>query len=653
MKAMILFLFFFTTLFAASYTNALIKEDSPYLQQHAHNPVDWMPWGDAAFEKARREHKPVFLSIGYSTCHWCHVMEQESFENPEIAAKINRWFVPVKIDRETLPHIDSYYQQLFRQVKGRSAGWPLSIFLTEERQPFYLAGYLPPTQKYGIEGLTTLIPKLGRRYRKNPSAVAKMVRAIQTTAAHPPSEETNATLNADTLYQSLENRYDPLFGGFSRAPKFPEAATITLAFDLCDLGRSDACDMALDTLRSLALRGLYDQTEGGFFRYATDAAWEIPHFEKMLYTQAELIPLYVQAYRRTHDTLYRAIVTETIRTLEQRFEKNGLFFSASDADSDHVEGGYFIYTPNEIRHALKGLKNQKAIIKAFDIDSGGNFGEKFHLNIYEDARPEGFGTFTATLKKYRSSRPYPFIDKKIITAWNAMTVEALFAAGTLDAAYTEKAKRSLNTLLGLMRQKNGTLYHQTLYGKTPKQPGLLEDYAFTVSALIAAYESTWDTAYLTRAAALNEKALRLFYRRGQWVQNSGLPAVEADLNDRYYSSALGKSVQNLYKLAALEADLHDKSVADETLRHYLPLLKSHLSNAPSTATAWLMHRYGVIILKQKKKLLEKYRKEIGSIRYPFLLTKTDDNGLWLACTIGSCFAYGKAFADIKKKIERR
>ena len=640
-------------LFSAQYTNALIGEESPYLQQHAHHPVDWMPWGDAAFAKARREHKPLFLSIGYSTCHWCHVMAHESFENPEIAALINRWFVPVKVDREQMPHIDSRYQQLFRQVKGRNAGWPLSVFLTEDRRPFFLAGYLPPADRYGIEGLATLIPKLGRLYRSDQRTIEAMVETIASAAVPSAQPDSNITINTDLLYASLEARYDPLFGGFSRAPKFPEAATLTLALDLCDLGYGDACGMAMETLRALALRGLYDHTGGGFFRYATDAAWEIPHFEKMLYTQAELIPLYVRAFRRTRDVLFRTVVTETIRMLQRRFEKGGLFYSASDADSTHIEGGYFVYTSEEIRHALDGLKHRQEIGRAFDLESGGNFGGKFHLNIYEDARPPGLSAFVSKLRAYRNTRPYPFIDKKIITAWNAMTVEALFDAGALDAAYTEQAKRSLTALLGRMRHKDGHLFHQALPDKPAKQPGLLEDYAFTVSALIAAYESTYDTVYLIRASALNATAVDLFYRRGTWVQNSDTPAVEADLNDRYYTSALGKTLQNLYRLAALEADLHDKAIADNTLKQCLPELKNRLSNAPSAATAWLMRHYGVVVLKQRKKRLQKYKKAVENIRYPFLLTKTDGSGLWLACTAGSCFAYDKHFGTIGEKIEKR
>jgi uncharacterized protein YyaL (SSP411 family) len=345
------YLLFFTTLIAEvkQTPNALINESSPYLQQHVYNPVQWYPWGTEAFEKAKKEHKPIFLSIGYSTCHWCHVMARESFENDEVAQLLNRGYIAIKVDREELPQLDSYYQQLYLKLNNRAGGWPLSVILDENRNPFFIGTYIPLHDNYGIDGMVTLLPKVAKRYKDNREAVRREVEAVQKLlhkkSAPKPYQRDN--FNVDTLMQSSRKHYDPIYFGFSKHRKFPEASRIRLLFDLATLGKPEAKTMAVNTLRTMALHGLYDHIDGGFFRYSTDAAWEIPHFEKMLYNQAELIPLYAEAYRETQEALFRAVVDETIAMTLQRFGKEGLFFSASNADTDHEEGKYFLFTEKE------------------------------------------------------------------------------------------------------------------------------------------------------------------------------------------------------------------------------------------------------------------------------------------------------------------
>jgi len=640
------------TLPAQQQPNELIHEDSPYLQQHAYNLVAWLPWGDEAFELAKKEHKPIFLSIGYSTCHWCHVMAHESFENVRIAELINRHFIPVKVDREEMPHLDSHYQQLFFKLKKRSGGWPLSVFLTEELHPFYIATYIPPTTDYGIEGLDTLLPKLDLRYQKKRELIDRQANAIEKimNAKTLPITVDKAKISSKTLFDSYVKMFDELYIGFSIAPKYPEASKTALLLDLGKLGNERARKMALDVLRTMALRGLYDHIDGGFFRYSTDAAWEIPHFEKMLYTQAELIPLYVRAFRLTGDTLFRDVVTETIAMTEERFGKDGLFFSASDADSDHEEGGYFTYTTNEVRRTISQSKYPKELGEALKLPKKGNFEGKQHINLFTESRPKGFDGFQKELKRLRDGRDYPFVDTKVITAWNAMMIEALYAASSIDPHNKEKADYALKSLLKSML-KNGRLYHQSLYGKKPFQDALLEDYVFLISALIRAYETTYEKKHLLLAGQLSDKALSLFYTDGLWVQNSEGMRVRVDLRDKYYTSHFGRMMQNLYRLSLLAETPKYAAIATASLQYHLRELEEKQADIPSTAIAYLMQHYGVVVLKHSQSVLQEKRKAIEAVNFPYLMTKPDNSGLYLACTIGACFAYDRSFKVIEEQIE--
>ncbi|MEN8146217.1 MAG: thioredoxin domain-containing protein [Campylobacterota bacterium] len=651
----LLCLLLFTTLIAEvkQAPNDLINESSPYLQQHAYNPVKWYPWGTKAFEKAKKEHKPIFLSIGYSTCHWCHVMARESFESDEVAALLNRDYIAIKVDREELPHLDSYYQQLHLKLNNRAGGWPLSVILDEERNPFFIGTYIPLHDNYGIDGMMTLLPKVAKRYKDDPAGVQREVTVVQklidTKAAAKPYQREN--FNIDTLMQSYSKHYDSIYFGFSKHRKFPEASRIRLLFDLATLGKPEAKTMAVNTLRTMALHGLYDHIDGGFFRYSTDAAWEIPHFEKMLYNQAELIPLYAEAYRQTKEPLFRAVVDETIAMTLQRFGRDGLFFSASNADTDHEEGKYFLFTEKEVSNALKNNPYKKELDAAMAYDGFMNFEGKLHLNFYTQRRPEGFDVLQRSLQKVREGRRYPFIDTKIITAWNAMMIEALYSAKTVDKKYITVANEHLDQLLKLMYPKN-RLFHQTLYGNRPKQEGLLEDYAFLISALIAGYEADYDKQKLALANRLTEQAIFLFYREGRWVQADDGLNIDVDLNDKYYTSSYGRMMQNLFKLAALSENFGLENIAKRSLEIKMSEIEAKQDLVPSSAIALLMQEYGVVILKHKKEKLNAKQKEIFSIRYPYLVTKVkEDANNFLACKVDRCFAYDKALTQVTEKIE--
>lgn len=646
------YIFIFLLTITLHAENALINEDSPYLQQHAHNPVNWQPYNDKTFALAKKEHKPIFLSVGYSTCHWCHVMAKESFENEDIATLLNNDFIAIKVDREEMPHIDTFYQQMFLKVKKRSGGWPLSIFLDEKGETFYIGTYIPSSYMYNHEGMDTLIPRLGSEYRHHKDKINKKINTINTLINQKTVSKSKSDIDTQEIFSALQTQYDFIFHGFRRIPKFPEASKIDLLFILDKLGHSKAKEMALDMLDAMALKGLYDSVEGGFFRYSTDGAWEIPHFEKMLYNQAELIPLYVKANRLHPKKLYQNIVAETIAMLDLRFNKDGLFLSASDADSDHHEGGYFIFTDTEIQNALKNNPHKEEISNAYDLDFIPNFKSHYHLVNSTNTRPKGFQDFKEKLKEIRKKRKYPFIDTKIITSWNAMMIEALYKASYFDKKYIQKAEYHLESLLK-HHYKKETLYHQSLVGKATVLEALLEDYSFLISALITGYQTTYDIKKLHLATKLMDKSIQKFYKNGIWYLNTKGLLVKADLQDKYYTSALGKNLQNLYKLSALNENPYYATIATQTIKSLHVKIKDNLADTPASNIALLMQQYGLVTLKHSKKMLMRYRKEIDSLRYPFVLSKVDDSGLFLACAQTSCFAYSKDFKSISDKIEKR
>ncbi len=650
MKSIILLFLIISSLLAKQYTNELIREHSPYLLQHAHNPVHWMAYNEKAFLKAKREHKPIFLSIGYSTCHWCHVMEKESFTDEKLAYLFNKYFVCIKVDREEMPQIDTYYQELYLHVKDHSGGWPLNVMLSEDQKPFYMATYISSKTVENREGFDTLLQKYGKLYQKNRAEIEKISSLMLTKQ----EQEVKKTfkISIRTLADSINANFDDLGFGFSIAPKFPEASKLQLLFTLASLKEKGLDEKGYEMLDMMALHGLYDQVEGGFFRYSTDASWEIPHFEKMLYNQAELIPLYTDAYQKTGKKLYIDIVEETIAFVQKRFQSDGVFWSASDADSKMGEGGYFTFSKCEIDNALKNNPHKVEIKKSLGNSLQGNFEGKVHLNFYAQERPKGFELFRKELQKIRETREYPFRDKKINTAWNAMMIEAYYKASVLNEKYSKEGDYHLQKLL-LSIYIKGKLYHQKIEKNTPTKDALLEDYSFLISALIEGYEVSYDEKKLKLATKLSNEAIAKFYKNGTWFLSDKDLHVRADMKDKYYTSALAKMTQNLLKLSILNESLEDKKIADTSLKNLNAELSQKQSDAPALATAYLMERIGIIGLKNTQTNLLRDKKEIQMFNYPFILTKMQkDADMYYACSFSSCFSSSKDLLHVRENIEK-
>lgn len=638
------------------YTNALIKEDSPYLQQHAHNPVNWYAWGEEAFAKAKKEHKPIFVSIGYSTCHWCHVMEEESFSDENVAKLLNDNFVSIKVDREQYPQIDKKYQHIYKAVHGKRGGWPLSIFMTANKEVFFMGTYIPSEQGYGVKGLVTLLPLLGTLHKKNVS-LQKEIARYKNTKQHKPLDLDENDTAMTSIVSTIAKEYDAKNGGFGTHPKFPEASKLGLLLDIVRLsGNKQAFLMAQTTLRKMALGGIYDQIHGGFFRYSIDSAWNIPHFEKMLYTNAQLIEVYVKMYEMTDDTLYKKVIQESIDAMQKHYMQQGVYLSASDADSDGVEGGYFIYEYAALKSALtkKGWKEKELedALSYLGIEEEGNIDVEFSQpHITREIPPSRVEALKHYLRGLSAKRTFPFIDKKINTAWNAMMIKALFKASTLDECYLSLAQKSTNALLKLMLS-NGVLYHQRLLKKPPSQKALLEDYAFLIDALIEGYERTYEKSYLDLAKALSKEAVETFYKANRWYLSNDEMQVEADFDDRYYTAPLSVMLHNLLSIASLTNTLSYRKVVHDTLANMAGVVTHHLGESSKLALLFIRVQKGDIIVHASREKLRMAHKALDNVKYPFLLSAVEESDEYLACKMTMCFAHEKNITKLIEKIHK-
>ena len=645
----LLFMILAGILCADNTKNALQYETSPYLKQHKNNPVQWYAWNEKTLLKAKKEKKPIFLSIGYSTCHWCHIMAKESFENKKIAKLLNKYFIAIKVDREEMPQIDALYQNIFYHVNKRTGGWPLSVFMTPQREVFYITGYIPSQKESYSEGFVPLIQRLAKLC-KNKEALKKEIANIQKTVATEVkfSGIKDKNVSLVTLKKSLKKSFDDIYSGFGTGRKFPEASKLSLMMDVAAITEDKTLQKySFAMLDTMALRGLYDHIGGGFFRYSVNANWEIPHFEKMLYNQAELISLYARAYKLSHKKLYRSVVQETIAMTQKRFFKNNLYWSASNADSKGKEGEFFTFTTKEIQDALKNNPYFTEIEDAMGFSIEGNFKNKVHVNFETQNRPRGFVLFKKSLLHVRAGKKYPFIDKKINTAWNAMMIEALYRSAAINNKYKKVADKNLAALKKLMFQR-GELYHQTVWGVKPKQKGLLEDYSFFISALIAGYEVDYDTQKLDFAEYLLNLAQSKFYKNGVWYLSNDALHVKAGLNDKYYTSPLSKILQNVIKISALKASFRYEKLAKKSIHSLKNQLIRKQADVPALAKAYLMQELGVVIVKSSKENLTKNAKIMQTIKYPYVLTEDKEYNDFLACTLRRCFVKDK---EINKVIQ--
>ncbi len=510
-------------------TNRLIHETSPYLHQHAHNPVDWYPWSDEALTKARTEDKPIFLSIGYSACHWCHRMEAESFEDPVTAAIMNEHFVSIKVDREERPDLDAIYMDAVVSMTN-AGGWPMSVFLTPDGQPFYGGTYYPPQPRYGMPSFQQVLQSVADAYRNRRQEVlgqaARLTKALQRTAYLTAQGGELGTELLDEAVQALDEYFDRDDGGFGSQPKFPQP--MTLDFLMADYQRTRSLDtlyMAELTLEKMAKGGLYDQLGGGFHRYSTDAVWLVPHFEKMLYDNSQLLRTYLHAWQITNQPLYRRIVDETIDyVLREMTAPTGGFYSTQDADSEGEEGKFFVWTPQEITATL-GAQEAAIFAAYYNISPRGNFEGHNILSVTRSAAQvaEQFRLAPAEVERVvaqgrhklfavRETRVKPARDEKILTEWNGLMIHALAECGVVTgrADALGAAIKAADFILTNMSQPDGKLYRSHKDGQA-RFNAYLEDYAAFVRALLSLYESTFELRWLAEASRLTQIIFAQFH----------------------------------------------------------------------------------------------------------------------------------------------
>ena len=638
--------------------NELKNEESPYLLQHANNPVNWLPWGDEALAKAKKENKIIFLSIGYSTCHWCHVMGHESFENEEIATILNRDFINIKVDREEYPNIDKHYQDVYKVMNQRAGGWPLTVIMTPDAKVFYTATYLPPKAKSKYRGLDEILSDMYDLYHNRKELATTMTYNIERITKKKSTLEENASMPIDDnlsmlFLTQLTEKYDARYKGIGVEPKFPHATSFDTLLDISRLTLNfDAKTMADDALTAMAKGGINDQIEGGFYRYSTDEEWRTPHFEKMLYTNAELLETYDNAYKMSGNELFKETMNKTIENIYARFEKENLFYSASDADSNGVEGKYFTYTYRETLKVLeqKGISNAEAQIALnyFNITEEGNFeDETSNPFLSDEIEPKNIVKIKEILLELRKERDYPFIDYKVQTSWNTLFIKGLFKAGE-----KEKALKSLDALVKNLYLKD-ELYHQRILGTEPKVKGYLEDYAFLIAALIEAYQATFEEKHLDLAKKLNAQSIQKFYKEKQWhLSDDNFKAI-ADLDDMPYRSAMAVSIENILLLAHLSDDYDAYDLAQNMLTLHARKINLESSETPYATKVALMLQNGVVIIKANKENLLTHQKEIDELYYPYVLRKAVKENDFSACTMQKCFStdakIDKILGDIEGK----
>ncbi len=588
-----------------AHTNRLAHETSPYLLQHAHNPVDWYAWGPEAFAAAVEQQKPILLSVGYSACHWCHVMERESFENETIAAQMNRDFINIKVDREERPDVDAIYMSAVQMLTGQG-GWPMTMFLTPEGKPFYGGTYYPPTDHHGRPGFPRVLAAVAESWTERPHEIEAMGQELlsQLDATNDLARHLSDSLLTPTVlenaFNNLSGQFDRQYGGFGTSPKFPQPANLDFLLRFhAQSKRAEPLAMVEKTLHRMALGGIYDQLGGGFHRYSVDQVWLVPHFEKMLYDNAQLAQTYIRCYQATGKTFYRGVAEEILEyVMREMTSPEGGFFSAQDADSEGEEGRFFVWTPTEVRDIL-GERDAEVFAAFFDITAEGNWegsnilrvvhevpqvAAQFDLSVEETASI--LDSARSILLSEREKRIKPHLDDKILTAWNGLMLAAFAeVAAIMDSAiFRQVAIRNAEFLRQTMttRDETGRLrLLRTSRGGPAKLNGYLEDYSFFADGLLHLYEATFDVQWLHLAQELTASMLAYFWDD----QNGGFFATSSDhetliqrlkdWDDNATPSGNSVALDVLLRLAILTGENSYREYAARVLRRLGSTLEKH------------------------------------------------------------------------------
>ena len=623
----ILLIFIFNFLFAYTHTN------SEYINEHLDNPVNWHVWNKKSFEEAKKENKLIFISIGYSTCHWCHVMQRESFENKKVANLLNKYYIPILVDKEQNPGIDRYYQEIGKKIYHHYLGWPLNIIMLPNKKIIYISGYIPKNDIFKRKGMLTLLPYFAKLWQTNPDKLIQIANKYTKTSLNSYNDSNLLKYCEESIYKNFNFEY----GSFKDIKNFPEVNKFKLLLDEYLLTKNRKyLNMLNFTLTNIAKSGMVDLVEGGFFRHSVFYDLSTPHFEKMLYVNALMIEIYSLTYKYSPKPVYKKTAIKAINFLETYFKsKDGLFFAASSADSPK-EGDYYTFTKEEIFKALKNIPNKKEILKYVNFDEEGNFDEnKNHIYFdFKASKPKNLDKFLNNLKRIRKTHTFPFIDKKEILSWNAMMVSAYFKASVFDKKYIQKGEKLLKAIYKNLY--NNGFYHYKINNKLSTKANL-EDYAYLLRSLIDAYEYTLNEDYLKKAKIISQKIWK-FYKK-KWYFDKNIPAA---FDEKSYPSAISMAINSLLDFYSLENDFvnyeHTKNILLKmpTNFEYAMLLEDKLKI-----------RYNVFVIKNKKPDINLV------IYYPFYLFKKVNINFYQICTIYSCLKTLKNSDDVAKYFKEK
>jgi uncharacterized protein YyaL (SSP411 family) len=656
--------------------NKLIHEKSPYLLQHAYNPVEWYPWSNEAFEKAKEQDKPVFVSIGYSSCHWCHVMEKESFDNYKVAALMNAAFICIKVDREERPDVDSVFMTVC-QAMGRSCGWPLNIIMSPDKNPFFAASYIPRNSRFGLVGMVDLVPQIEEIWRTRRSDLENLGDDIKRRIEIFEKRTLGKELGKDVLddaYEKLTLRFDAQNDGFGSAPKFPTPHNLLFLLRYWSRTKEkNALTMATKTLRAMRLGGIFDQVGFGFHRYSTDAEWLVPHFEKMLYDQALLALAYTEAFQATGAGKFKVTAKEVLEyVLRDLVSPEGGFYAAEDADSEGEEGKFYLWSEEEIRKALVP-EDAELAVRLFGVNALGNYAEAVRkrngANILHFAKPleqvasesqltideviPRLGKICNLLFKARKKRVHPAKDDKILVDWNGLMIAALAKASSVfgEPRYLQAASKAAGFILEQMKDEKGLLYHRYAKGERAIE-GFLDDYAFLVWGLLEIYESCFEMPYLQAAVELTDTMILRFwddkdggfYFTAKGVENA-MPRRK-EVYDGAVPSGNSVALLNLLRLALLTGTPKYRELASQLLKVFSEDVKS----APAGHTFMLVGvdfavgpAHNVILVGEPQE--DRMKAMLGALKTGYLPNKVvslrlpDKAGLGYEAIEGKATAY--------------
>jgi len=661
------------------HTNRLSRETSPYLLQHAHNPVDWYPWGPEAVERARREDKAILLSVGYSACHWCHVMERESFEDEPIAGLMNELFVNIKVDREERPDVDQIYMQAVQSMTGHG-GWPMTVFLTPDGLPFYGGTYFPPEDRHGLPAFPRVLQGVAEAYRSRRGEVVAAGQQLLEQMRQGERLRQSASLLTDDIllaaHQGVSRDFDERAGGLGQAPKFPQPMIWEFMLRFWRRTRNPrVLDMVRRTLTGMARGGMYDQLGGGFHRYSVDARWLVPHFEKMLYDNAQLASLYLHGWLATGEPEYRRVTEETLDyLLREMAHPAGGFFSAQDADSEGVEGKFFVWTPEEIRAALPDSETARAALAHWGVDDGPNFeGDSIlfvprdpaevvaALGVSPDRLARLIGQARKALYEIRERRVHPGLDDKVLASWNGLTMAAFAEAGRAFGRpdYLAAAVRSAEFLTTAMMD-GGRLLRSWKDGEA-RIRGYLEDYAMVGFGLVAVYEATFDRRWLDESRRLAEAALALFWDEEReaffdtGTDHEALVVRPRNLSDNAVPSGASVAIDWLLRLAAQfdnyrkRAEKEKVEIFEEGERYLVQEFLPLLDNLDRAEKALEKGDDSGAVKEGVELILEKFRRILQKLEIESVESGTFDPAFHHAVEIGEGEEYERRKTRKKEK----